>query len=252
MISLRHEYGHKTIEDFVALFEKNKLNLNPGFQRKSVWSRSNRRELIKSIFQGYPIPSIFLHKRIDNGEIKYDVLDGKQRLETVLMYIGKFRGMRFSAPVLEDREEFQDYEWREIQHKNLGHLLMGYKVQTVEIEGAIGDIRGLFVSINSTGKRLTPQEIRHAKYCLSPFLKASESLAKKHGRYFETIMSAGQLSRMKHDELICELLVSIFKRELIHKKKVIDTVLSGEHANKTSLNRSCRELSFTLQRFSDA
>jgi hypothetical protein len=228
------------------LIEKGKLTLSPGFQRQSVWSKSNRKELIKSIFQGYPTPSIFLHKRVDNGEIKYDVLDGKQRLETVLMYIGKFRGMRFSAPVLVDGEEFQEYEWREVQQKNLGHQLMGYKVQTVEIEGEIGDIRALFVRINSTGMRLTFQEIRHAKYHLSPFLKASESLAKKHGRYFETILSAGQLSRMKHDELVCELLVSICTRGLVHKKKVIDTVLSGESVNKASLNRSCRELSSTL------
>lgn len=245
MTSLRYRYGHKPIEELIGLFVRGKLNLNPGFQRKSVWNKSNRKEFVKSTFQGYPVPSIFLHKRIDGGEIVYDVLDGKQRLETVLMYTGKFRGMRFSAPVW-DEEEFQDYEWREVQQKNLGHQLMGYEVQIVEIEGEIGDIRDLFVRINSTGKSLTFQEIRHAKYYLSPFLKASESLAKKHGQYFETLMSAGQLNRMKHDELVCELLVSIYEGSLIHKKRIIDKVLSGQNANKTSLNRSCRDLSFTL------
>ncbi len=246
LIPLSYKYGQKTIEDLVNLYEKRKLNLSPGFQRKSVWTKSNRKELIKSIFQGYPIPSIFLHKRVDDGEIVYDVLDGKQRIESVLMYIGKIRGMRFSAPILVDQEEFQDCEWRGVQQMSLGHRLMGYEIQTVEVEGEVSDIRELFVGINSTGKRLTTQEIRHAKYYLSPFLKASGSLARKYRQYFETIMSAGQLSRMKEDELVCELLVSLYERRLIHKKRFIDKVLGGESVNKTSLNRACRDFSFIL------
>ncbi|MGI8555041.1 MAG: DUF262 domain-containing protein [Pyrinomonadaceae bacterium] len=70
MNQLKFEYGHKTIQDFVGLFERNQLNLEPGFQRDSVWQPNDRRKLIESIFQNYPIPSVFLYKQVnDDGNL---------------------------------------------------------------------------------------------------------------------------------------------------------------------------------------
>jgi len=100
MTSLRSEYGQLTIQQFVNHFEKGQLNLEPGFQRNSVWSLSDRAALIESIFLDYPIPSVFLYKRQDvDGDLVYDVIDGKQRLESIFMFmgIGYFRRERFSA-----------------------------------------------------------------------------------------------------------------------------------------------------------
>lgn len=89
-----------TIQQFVNHFENGQLNLEPGFQRNSVWSHSDRAALIDSIFSNYPIPSIFLYKRQDtNGGLTYDVIDGKQRLESIFMFmgLGYFRRNRFSV-----------------------------------------------------------------------------------------------------------------------------------------------------------
>lgn len=153
MTTLKFSYKHKTIGDLLGLFDRRELNLNPGFQRKSVWNKTNRREFIRSIFQGYPIPSIFLYKRIENGGIFYDVLDGKQRLEAVLIYLGKIKRINnkpvqsFFAPVQIGPDDFAEYKWSEVKKKNLGPQLMGYEVQIVEIEGDITDIRNLFVKI---------------------------------------------------------------------------------------------------------
>jgi hypothetical protein len=83
---LDFDYGDKTIQEFVLLFRNGQLNLEPGFQRDSVWATSDRKKLIESIFQNYPIPSVFLYKRNNRGKLEYDVIDGKQRLESVLMY----------------------------------------------------------------------------------------------------------------------------------------------------------------------
>ena len=251
MNSLKYKNGHKTLEELIGLFERRKLNLSPGFQRKPVWGPANRKELIRSIFQGFPIPSIFLYRRIENGEIIYDVLDGKQRIETLLMYTGRLRGYRFAAPIPigpEGNDEFEKLEWRDVQRKNLGHYLMGYEIQVVEVEGDIASIRDLFVSINSTGKQLTRQEIRQAKYHLSPFLKEAKALAKKHEKYFNAILTPGQVRRMKHEELVCELFISVYEGKTIHKKAAIDKVLSGQSANLSSLNRSRREVSSLLKK----
>src|SRR3954453_21467249 len=80
------EYGTKTILELRNLQQQGHLNLEPGFQRKSVWTLTDRRKLIQSVLEGIPVPSIFLYKRADNGQLIYDVLDGKQRLETLFMF----------------------------------------------------------------------------------------------------------------------------------------------------------------------
>jgi Protein of unknown function DUF262 len=70
--NLQSTFGEKTISDLVLMF-----------QRKSVWSWSDRRRLIQSIVPNYPSPSIFLYERQENGFVMYDVIDGKQRLESI-------------------------------------------------------------------------------------------------------------------------------------------------------------------------
>jgi uncharacterized protein with ParB-like and HNH nuclease domain len=87
-----------TIQTFVNHFEKGQLNLAPGFQRKSVWTLNDRGALVDSIFLNYPMPSVFLYKRQDvDGDLIYDVIDGKQRLESIFMFmgLGSFRREQF-------------------------------------------------------------------------------------------------------------------------------------------------------------
>lgn len=61
------------------------LNLSPSYQRGDVWSGTDRSALIESILRGVPLPSIILLKKGGSRE----VVDGKQRLTTILRFIGK-------------------------------------------------------------------------------------------------------------------------------------------------------------------
>ena len=249
MSQLKFEYGHKTIQDFVGLFERNQLNLTPGFQRDSVWKPNDRRKLIESIFQNYPIPSVFLYKHVnDDGKLVYDVIDGKQRLETILMFqgLGCFRGKRFSVSVPIEPHDVAEWDWRKIQSNGYEHLLMGYKIQTVEIEGELSEIIDLFVRINSTGKSLTSAEKRHARYFSSAFLLKAEELARKNKNYLSKILSSGQISRMKHVELVSELLASIYSDGLIDKKKAVDKIVGGDSVDKRSLERCANQFTRVL------
>lgn len=76
-MALKFEHSQQTLDWFVLMFEAGRLNLNPAFQRRSVWSRADRRKLIESIYRGCPLPSIFLYARPDAKRIVYDVIDGK-------------------------------------------------------------------------------------------------------------------------------------------------------------------------------
>ena len=244
--SLDFDYGDKTIQELVLLFKNDQLNLEPGFQRDSVWTLSDRKKLIESLLQNYPIPSVFLYRQNENGKLRYDVIDGKQRIETVLMFqgTGYFRGLRFKVKFRPGHdEEIEEWDWQRLQNRGHEHQLMGYKFQTVEITGDLSDIIDLFVRINSTGKRLTGAEKRHARFFRSDFLKQAGRLAEKRKRFFleNRILTAGQISRMKHVELVCELMASIQAKGLINKKKALDGIIGGQSADQRTLRKSVQE-----------
>jgi len=52
---------------FLDLERNNQLDLNPPYQRKSVWSPKDRRFFLDTIFRNYPTPAIFIHRSIDNN-----------------------------------------------------------------------------------------------------------------------------------------------------------------------------------------
>ena len=73
---LQSAYGERTINELLLMFKSRQINLNPGFQRNSVWTLTDRRRLIQSVLARYPLPSIFLYERRQKGGVVYDVIDG--------------------------------------------------------------------------------------------------------------------------------------------------------------------------------
>ena len=72
---------------FLDLDKTGQLNLEPPYQRKSVWTLKDRKFFLDTIFRNYPCPAVFIHKVTDEeGKTTYNVVDGKQRLQTILMF----------------------------------------------------------------------------------------------------------------------------------------------------------------------
>lgn len=256
MSSIRFDTSEKTIQDLANLyttFTKRKqrhLNLSPGFQRESVWTKSDRQKLIDSILRNYPIPAIFLYKRIEDGDIIYDVIDGKQRIETFLMFMGLIKGNQFYVKTNLDKPEKEKITYKLLQKRSLQNKLLGYKITTIEVEGEPSDVIELFVRINSTGKALTSAEKRHAKYFRSPFLKEANRIASKYENYFlkNKILTSSQISRMKHIELICELMVSIYQGDVINKKSALDRMMNDKSLTSNQAKNVGLRLIRTLNR----
>ena len=251
MQQIRYEPDTKTIQDLVNLYEKKHLNLNPGFQRDSVWTTTDRKKLIDSILRNYPLPSIFLYKREDSGHYIYDVIDGKQRIETIFRFMGLIRGDRFSTiSQLTPDVEKETINWKSLCKKKFQHRLTGYKLQAIEVSGELSDIIDVFVRINSTGKALSPAEKRHAKYYNSGFLRMAGKVAERYKDYFLTnkILSSNQIKRMKHVELICEFMVSINNEGVINKKMALDKVMNASSISGKQVKELKEQCVRTLNR----
>lgn len=247
---ISHKAATKSVSDLVNLYRNRQLNLEPGFQRQSVWNDRDRMKLIDSILRNYPLPAIFLYKRDENGDFIYDVIDGKQRLESILKFIGELRGKFQVKAQLPGHDEIETIDFAALKRKAKQNLIMGYEIPVVEVDGEIGDIIDVFVRINSTGKALTRQEQRNARYYQSPLLKQADKLARKFEKHFrdQGIFSVGQISRMKHVELICELMLSLHQGDVLNKKTALDKVMSTQSFDGRQLNRASRLVTQTINR----
>jgi 5-methylcytosine-specific restriction endonuclease McrA len=251
MAELRYEPVVKTVQDIINLWEDGHLNLEPGFQRDSVWNERDRQKLIDSIVRGWPLPSIFVHRRAEDGEMIYDVIDGKQRLESILMFVGQMRGNRYWAKVQLPGEDERDWvDWNSLRRRNRQHLITGYKLHTIEVDGGPADVIDLFVRINSTGKALTSAERRHAQFYDSRFLKTAGKLAAKFEPTFRRhrIMSQGQIARMKHVELVCELMLSVHTNDVINKKAALDRIMKADGMTDLQIQRAKARTAMAIKR----
>ena len=248
---IKSKFRTITVEEILKLFRRGNLKLSPGFQRKSVWSVRDRKKFVASILDNFPVPSIFLYKRVEGKKTEYDVLDGKQRIEALLAFT-RAKGFWYEKFGVDYQfidnsppdDENYHYEWKDIRNCGQHRRVLDYKFQAVEVAGDLPQITELFVRINSTGKRLTGQEQRHAKYLNSPLLEISQETAKKlANRFIENkIISNSQTDRMKDVEFACELLLSIHEGSPIHKKAAIDAALREKTLHLASLRKDQRQL----------
>ena len=245
--NIEFRVDEKTIGEIVGYYEKGQINLEPGFQRSSVWRITDRKKLIDSILRNYPMPSIFLYKHIrEDGEMVYDIIDGKQRLESIFMFMGQIRGGKFRVKL----ENNEWVNWKIIKQRHNQYKIIDYKIQTIVVDGELGDIVDLFVKINSTGKALTGAEKRHAKYYKSEFLKKAAKLSEKFEDYFlsNNILSKNDVSRMKHIELICELMISSHCKDVINKKESLDKVMANDSICGQDLKRCYQNTDYCLKK----
>ena len=151
---------------------------------------------------------------------------------------------------LQGHDESEWINWRRLCNRKLQHLITGYRIPVIEVDGDLGDIIDVFVRINSTGKALTPQEKRRAKYYNSPLLKKADKVARRYKQYFKEskILSAGQISRMKHVELVCELMLSIHQGDVINKKAALDRIMKAGGFNERDIAKASRRTISAINR----
>lgn len=93
-----------TIEDIISDMKKSRFLIRPNYQRSEVKNIQKASYLLESILLGINIPPLFIYKRKD--KIK-EVVDGQQRLLTILGFLGKTYVDERGETVCTDKDKFR-------------------------------------------------------------------------------------------------------------------------------------------------
>jgi hypothetical protein len=152
-----------TTETAISQLRQENIFLQPTFQRRDAWRPDRKSRLIESILLGLPIPQIVLAERQDQRG-KFIVLDGKQRLLTLLQFVGsapQSRYNHFPLQGLEVIEELNGQRFEDLTEDNK-RAFLNYAIRSSIIrnwpDSAFLEV--VFVRLNEGSVKLSPQELR--------------------------------------------------------------------------------------------
>jgi hypothetical protein len=145
------------------------IQLNPRFQRRDAWDITRKSRFIESIFLGFPIPDIVLASQ-DKKRGKFVVLDGKQRLLTILQFYGRSETPNdsFALKNLEFRPELNGCTHEALKndllHSSVLDALDNQTLRTTLIRNWHTEslLYKIFLRLNLENTPLSPQELRQA------------------------------------------------------------------------------------------
>src|SRR5580704_17929716 len=206
-----------TTQDITWLLDlaRNKqLNLDPPYQRRSVWTRQDRQFFLDTIFRDYPSPAIFLHKTIsDDGHVIYHVVDGKQRLQTILDFTND--KIRISKDYGDAR--LNGKKWSNILQSDdkLKHRFWNYQISVEMVDYVEGSlINEVFDRLNRNARKLTRQELRHAKFD-GWFAMQVEKESEKDVWKTLGVVTTARVKRMADTQFLSELMLVILENGVL-------------------------------------
>lgn len=227
-----------SIGEIANLYKEKDLTIFPEYQRYFRWNETQKSDLIESIILGIPIPPIFVAQ---DSSGKWDVIDGLQRISTIMEFMG----------ILVKRDSDNFYEpSRMIATKFLPSLEGKYwdkvgdpenslteevrrKVKRRKLDLVIIDSTSnptakyeLFQRLNTNGSELTAQEIRNClmlminKEFYSHFVEMAEN------EVFKTIIDISDKNEQEQFEK------DLVTRYLVARNSNLEKINSQEDIKK--------------------
>jgi len=221
------------VSDFVEWQRAGTLKLNPNFQRRHVWKKGAKSYLMDTIVRGLPIPIIFLRDLpadLKTFKAKRDVVDGQQRIRTILSFV--------APDLLADFDPARDeFTINEAHNKKLAgkpfakldkadqQRILDYQFSVNSFASDTDDrlILQIFQRINSTGVKLTPQELRNAEFYGKFKTLAYELATEQLNRWRDwEIFTPDQITRMMEAEITSEFMLLIMRGIIQKSNATID------------------------------
>lgn len=150
-----------------------KIFVNRRYQRKLVWTIREKCDLIDSIMNNIPIPTLFVAKYNENGKEILEVIDGLQRLDAILSFMlgrygilkkdkyyyfdprvdGELQALVDSGVITTHSEYLSKEDCQEFMRK---------EIPVIYTSGDPDEIDLIFNRLNSTGRKMSPQDKRQS------------------------------------------------------------------------------------------
>jgi len=209
-------------------YANGRLEIRPSYQRKPVWTARQKSYLIESILLELPVPEIYIQMTTTpDGTATYAVVDGQQRVRTVLQFIGSEQDPdeqehnKFSLDKLPAESRWRNMAFAEFSDE-MKRKFYEYKfVVRYLTTDDDNDVRDMFTRLNKYLTPLNPQELRNATYS-GPFAKLVEKLADVDYWAENRIVSVAQIRRMKDLEFVSNLVIGVLHGPQGGASKVVD------------------------------
>ncbi|MBW8036008.1 MAG: DUF262 domain-containing protein [Planctomycetes bacterium] len=210
-------------------YREGSLVIRPPFQRKPVWTARQKCSLIESILMRLPVPEIFVqHTTTSEGDTKYIIVDGQQRIRTVLQFIGaeqdtnELEYNKFTLDKLEAESQWCNLTFEELVDGSKTEFY-GYRfaVRYLNTDNE-EDVRDMFRRLNKYLTPLNGQELRNSTY-RGPFVKLVERLADLDYWSIHHMFTPAQIRRMQDLQYMSELLIGVLHGSQGGSGKVIDS-----------------------------
>jgi hypothetical protein len=131
----------KVLEEYAG------VDMEPEYQRDYVWEDKDKEALIDSIFNNVSIGHfVFCKNEFKTNSKAYEILDGKQRLSTLVAFF-------------EDRFQYKGYYFSELSRRDKNHF-EGFGVTFGTLEYPTLEQKYLaFISLNTSGKVMDKEHL---------------------------------------------------------------------------------------------
>lgn len=226
---IKWESSTQTVSWLRDLYLRQHLDIRPPYQRKPVWVEKQKCALIETILLKLPVPEIYIQRFTDSdGLTKYAVVDGQQRVRTVIQFAGaetdegEGEYNEFTLDKLDTGSVFYGLSIKELDDRDRIQFF-GYSFAVRFIDTTDdSQVRDIFKRVNKFLTPLNPQELRNSTYT-GPFFQLSNLLGDDEYWSVNRLVSPAQIRRMKDIEFVSDLLIGVLHGPQDGKASVIDS-----------------------------
>lgn len=225
-----------SVNSFKKRFEKGEINFDNPIQRGIVWNKKMSSLYIHSLLYDILIyQKPFLVSKKENG---WDVLDGKQRGNTLINYINNefaLTGLDKEPPLNLDGKLYL------LNGKKFGQLeedlqmkILDFQIDMAVLENAPVEIEALFFERSNSGKAMAKVDLARSK-------NRSMSIVKEIANHeiFSVMFSKDVLKKLPQDEIVVKTWQALNETEPDYSAKHFTELMEGldlTEEDKTTIN----------------
>lgn len=232
-----------SVNSFKKRYEKGEINFDNPIQRGIVWNKKMSSLYIHSLLYDILIyQKPFLISKKKNG---WDVLDGKQRGNSLINYINNeyaLSGLEKEPPILVEGQPYKlNGKLFKQLHEDLQMKILDFQIDMAVLEDAPVEIEALFFERSNSGMAMSKVDLARSR---NMSISTVKEIAKHE--IFKVMFSEKALKKLPEDEMVVKTWEAFNETEPDysgkHYKELMETLEINEHDKAQIVNAYNRTL----------